>query len=132
MTERLLRPVDAASLVRNVFKRPLSVAYLAKLRCVGGGPRFILSGRFVAYPEGELIAHFSRQLSKPLDSTSSTVQPAQSDDIFNIDDRDLEDEGPYSRLYTGDKNFDLITKQSFPEFDFEREMDMAEKRWQFN
>jgi len=86
MTERLLRPADAASLVRNVFKRPLSVAYLAKLRCVGGSPPYVLSGRFIAYPESKLIAHFARQVSKPLDSTSSVVQPASSDAIFDIDD----------------------------------------------
>ncbi|MBX9619810.1 MAG: hypothetical protein K2X10_11735 [Hyphomicrobiales bacterium] len=132
MTERLLRPTDAASLVRNIFKRPLSVAYLAKLRCVGGSPPYVLSGRFIAYPESELIAHFARQVSKPMDSTSSAVQPASSDAIFDIDDRDLEDEGPYSHLFTGDKKFDAITKEEFSEFDIDLEMERAEKRWQFN
>jgi hypothetical protein len=119
MTERLLRPTDAALLVQNIFKRPFSVAYQAKLQSVGGGPRFIRSGRYIAYAESELIAHFSRQLSKPLDSTSSVVQHAPSDVIFDIEDRDLEDEGPYSHLYTGGKNFDQITKEDYLEFDFD-------------
>lgn len=131
MTERLLRLTDAALLVQNIFKRPFSVAYQAKLRSVGGGPRFIRSGRYIAYVESELIAHFGRQLSKPLDSTSSIVQPATSDVIFDIDDRDLEDEGPYSHLFTGDKKFDAITKEEFSEFDIDLEMERAEKRWQF-
>ena len=132
MTERLLRPAEAALLVQNIFKRPFSVAYQNKLRCIGGGPRFIRSGRYIAYVESELISHFSKQLSKPLDSTSSIVQPATSDVIFDIDDRDLEDEGPYSHLFTGDKNFDQITKEDYPEFDFDLELERAEKHWQFN
>jgi hypothetical protein len=131
MTERLLRPTDAALLVQNIFKRPFSVAYQAKLRSVGGGPRFVRTGRFIAYAESELIAHFARQVSKPLDSTSSAVQPAAPDAIFDIDDRDLEDEGPYSHLFTGDEKFDAITKEEFPEFDIDLEMERAEKRWQF-
>jgi hypothetical protein len=131
MTERLHRPAEAASFVQRVFKRPFSVAYQAKLRSVGGGPRFIRSGRYIAYVESELIAHFSRQLSKPLDSTSSAVQPASSDAIFDIDDRDLEDEGLYSHLFTGDEKFDAITKEEFPDFDIDLEMERAEKRWQF-
>lgn len=132
MTERLLRPAEAASLVQNIFKRPFSVAYQAKLRCVGGSPPFIRSGRYITYPESELIAHFARQVSKPLDSTSSAVQPASSVAIFDIDDRDLEDEGPYSHLFTGDEKFDAITKEEFPEFDIDLEIERAEKRWQFN
>jgi hypothetical protein len=131
MTERLHRPAEAASFVQRVFKRPFSVAYQAKLRVVGGGPRFVRTGRFIAYAESELIAHFARQVSKPLDSTSSAVQPATSDAIFDIDDRDLEDEGPYSHLFTGDKKFDAITKEEFPDFDIDLEMERAEKRWQF-
>jgi hypothetical protein len=131
MTERLLRPTEAASLVQNIFKRPFSVAYQAKLRVVGGGPRFVRTGRFIAYAESELIAHFARQVSKPLDTTSSAVQPASPDAIFDIDDRDLEDEGPYSHLFTGDVKFDAITKEEFPEFDIDLEMERAEKRWQF-
>jgi hypothetical protein len=132
MTERLLRPAEAASLVQRVFKRPFSVAYQNKLRCIGGGPRFVRTGRFITYAESELIAHFARQVSKPMDSTSSAVQPASSDAILDIDDRDLEDEGPYSHLFTGDKKFDAITKEEFTEFDIDLEVERAEKRWQFN
>lgn len=131
MTERLLTPADAASFVQRIFKRPFSIAYQSKLRCVGGGPPFIRSGRYIAYAESELIAHFARQVSKPLDSTSSAVQPASPDAIFDIDDRDLEDEGPYSHLFTGDRAFDQITKEDYPEFDIDLEIERAEKRWQF-
>ena len=131
MTERLHRPVEAASFVQREFKRPFSVAYQAKLRSVGGGPRFVRTGRFIAYAESELIAHFARQVSKPVDSTSSAVEAASSDAIFDIDGRDLEDEGPCSHLFTGDEKFDAITKEEFPEFDIDLEMERAEKRWQF-
>jgi hypothetical protein len=131
MNERLLRPAETEIFVRNMFKRPFSVAYQAKLRSIGGGPRFVRSGRYIAYQESELIAHFGRQLTRQLDSTSSIATPASSSDILDLEDRDLDDEGPYSWMFTGDREFDRVTNESFPDFDPDLEMERAQRRWQF-
>jgi len=43
---------------------------LAKLACIGGGPRFRKDGRLVVYPVEELDAWAQNQLSAPMSSTA--------------------------------------------------------------
>lgn len=50
-------------------------ATLAKLACVGGGPRFELAGRFPLYPEPELDA-WARSLLSPLKASTSETDSA--------------------------------------------------------
>lgn len=43
---------------------------LAKLACVGGGPRFQKLGRFPVYTESDLDAWAMSRMSKPVSSTA--------------------------------------------------------------
>lgn len=69
---QLLRPRQAADFLQRQFGHG-SVRTLAKLRCIGGGPRFHKIGtRLVAYTEPELTAWGTSKMSGPLTSTSDT------------------------------------------------------------
>jgi hypothetical protein len=70
VTDRFLTATDAS---RFCSERGLPVAAttLNKLRCVGGGPRFVrFGGRKVAYPEQALLAWLSGRLTPEVASTS--------------------------------------------------------------
>jgi hypothetical protein len=48
---------------------PRSVPTLARYRCRGGGPEFILIGRNVKYPDARLVA-WARRITSPLMATN--------------------------------------------------------------
>jgi hypothetical protein len=67
---KYLRPKEAANFLTNHFGHG-SIKTLAKLRCVGGGPRFHKIGdRLVAYTEPELVDWARSKVSPALVSTS--------------------------------------------------------------
>jgi hypothetical protein len=68
---KYLRAPEAADFLRKHFGHG-SRRTLAKLRCVGGGPRFHRIGRLVVYAEADLTAWATSKLSGPLASTSET------------------------------------------------------------
>jgi hypothetical protein len=69
--ERLF-DTNAASVRLNEHGVHRSPAYLRKLRCIGGGPRFRRLGNKPVYTEGDLIAWIEARLSAPMGSTSET------------------------------------------------------------
>ena len=60
-----LRRADAAKYVNTRYGFPCSKAWLAKLACVGGGPEYLLAGKFPIYPVASLDAWAQARLSAP-------------------------------------------------------------------
>jgi hypothetical protein len=69
-TKPYLPPPEACVYLesRHGIKRKPST--LAKLRCIGGGPRFIKAGRAILYPPSELDEYASSLFSELCASTS--------------------------------------------------------------
>lgn len=75
-TQKLRRPPEAAEFLRDLIGIG-STKTLAKLRCVGGGPRFVRIGsRMIAYPEDGLREWAASRVSRPLASTSDRAEAA--------------------------------------------------------
>ena len=73
--KKLLRPPEAANFLRELIGVG-SPRTLAKLRCVGGGPRFVRIGsRLIGYEEDDLREWAASRLSEPLASTSQARAP---------------------------------------------------------
>jgi hypothetical protein len=66
---KLLFPEEASRYLRE-RGIPRSVRTLAKLRCLGGGPRFHKIGRNVAYSTDDLDAYAGRVISPPYAHTA--------------------------------------------------------------
>lgn len=64
------RRTDAAKYLTDEQGLPCSPKTLAKLACVGGGPKFQMFGRFPVYPEPELDRYADSKLSPLVSSTS--------------------------------------------------------------
>jgi hypothetical protein len=70
----------SASAWLNALGVKRSKATLNKLRCIGGGPRFVKIGRReVGYPESCLATYVDELISAPLASTSEVRRPRSSD-----------------------------------------------------
>jgi hypothetical protein len=84
MQQRPLRSQDQAS--EYIGQRGLKVApnTLAKLRTLGGGPRYRKFGRFPVYDDPDLDDWIEEKLSAPLRSTSEEP-PADGDQQLNED-----------------------------------------------
>lgn len=67
--DRYLNPVQAATLLADAGL-PVSRNYLAKLRCIGGGPRFRKFGKHVLYRHADLTAWADARMSAPLANTA--------------------------------------------------------------
>jgi hypothetical protein len=65
-----LRRADAARYFSTRYGFPCSKAWMAKLACIGGGPEFLLAGKFPVYPVESLDAWAQARLSTPRRSTS--------------------------------------------------------------
>ena len=65
-----LRRSQAVEYLRAVHGIPTTVATLAKLACVGGGPSFQKFGRIVLYPMVELDHWAEARISAPRRNTS--------------------------------------------------------------
>jgi hypothetical protein len=65
----LLRP-DQASKFLTAAGFPTARATLAKLRCVGSGPKFRRFGRFIVYSPSDLQDWAHEKISDPLSNTS--------------------------------------------------------------
>ena len=66
---QLLRP-DQASEFLTAAGFPTARATLAKLRCVGSGPKFRRFGRLIVYSPTDLQDWASEKISAPLSNTS--------------------------------------------------------------
>jgi hypothetical protein len=64
------RRSNAARYIREKYGMPCSVAWLAKLACLGGGPVYRLAGRFPVYAVEDLDVWALARLSAPRRSTS--------------------------------------------------------------
>jgi hypothetical protein len=72
-TTDLLPPGEAAGFLQSLIGQG-SAKTLAKLRCIGGGPKFRKIGRRrVMYAKTDLVAWASAKISAPLASTSSAA-----------------------------------------------------------
>ncbi len=69
---RRLRRAAASQYLKDHWGIERAPATLAKLACVGGGPRFEHAGRVPLYPEPELDAWAEAVLSPLKGSTSDT------------------------------------------------------------
>ena len=67
---RRLRRAEASEYLKDKFGLDYKPSTLAKLACLGGGPRFEHAGRFPLYPEPELDAWATSRIS-PLKSSTS-------------------------------------------------------------
>jgi hypothetical protein len=67
---RMLRRIEAAAYVEERWGYPLAPRTLAKLACIGGGPRFRRASRFPLYDKEDLDAWVRAKLTRPLRSTS--------------------------------------------------------------
>jgi len=67
--QKYRRPDDAATFLRDTYGQG-SIKTLAKLRCIGGGPKFRKFGRHVLYADEDLVAWAEERLSALRCSTS--------------------------------------------------------------
>ncbi len=67
--DKLLRRVEAAKYVQEMYAFPVSVQWLAKLVTTGGGPVFVKAGRYPLYRVSDLDAWAQSRLSKPMRAT---------------------------------------------------------------
>ena len=70
----LLDTSSSAVFLKATFGVPCEAKTLAKLRCVGGGPKFRRFGRLIRYDRQELELWARNRLSQPLRSTSDAIQ----------------------------------------------------------
>ena len=63
-------PVEASDYLAAIHGTPVAIATLAKLRCLGGGPRFDKFGRLIFYERGNLDTWVSERLAESRKSTS--------------------------------------------------------------
>jgi hypothetical protein len=64
------RRQSAAEYLRTKHGIEVAVQTLAKLACIGGGPRFAKFGRFPMYAPADLDAWAKERMTPPLRSTS--------------------------------------------------------------
>lgn len=69
-TRPFIRRDDAAKYVRDRHGVPLARNTLAKLACIGGGPKFCKAGRIPLYREDWLDEWVMARVSPPVHSTS--------------------------------------------------------------
>jgi hypothetical protein len=69
---RRLRRSEASLYLKERWGIDRKPSTLAKIACLGGGPKFELAGRFPLYPEPELDAWAQSTLSPLKSSTSDT------------------------------------------------------------
>ena len=69
---RRLRRAEASDYLRAKWGIERKPTTLAKLSCVGGGPRYELAGRFPLYTEEELDA-WAKSLLSPLKCSTSDM-----------------------------------------------------------
>ena len=67
---RRYRRADASEYLKGTWGIDRKPSTLAKLACLGGGPKFEHAGRVPLYPEPELDA-FARSILSPLKSSTS-------------------------------------------------------------
>lgn len=67
---RRYRRTEASLYLKTVWSIDRKPSTLAKLACLGGGPKFEHAGRVPLYPEPELDA-FARSIIGPLKSSTS-------------------------------------------------------------
>ena len=68
----LYRRAEASSYLKQNWGISRAPSTLAKLACLGGGPRFQSAGRIPLYPETELD-EWARSILSPLKSSTSAV-----------------------------------------------------------
>ena len=79
----LLDTSSSAVFLKATFGVPCEAKTLAKLRCVGGGPKFRRFGRLIRYERKELEFWARNRLSQPLQSTRDTIQAIRTTDLHH-------------------------------------------------
>jgi hypothetical protein len=69
------RRAEASSYLKEKWGIDRKPSTLAKLACIGGGPRFEVAGRFPLYTDPELDA-WARSILSPLKSSTSDTGEA--------------------------------------------------------
>jgi hypothetical protein len=69
-----LPPDEALNYIEEKYGKRHSKNWLAKLRCVGGGPKFHKAGAAVLYTAPDLDEWFLHRLSPKVSSTSNLSQ----------------------------------------------------------
>jgi len=95
MSVRRLRRAAASVYLKEKWGIDRKPSTLAKLACVGGGPRFVLFNRVPLYPESELDAWAESRLSGL--KTSTSQEQAYSNSI----DRSIKPRAPSFRAPRG-------------------------------
>ena len=67
---RFLDPRQASEYLAEVWSLSYSRATLSKLRCIGGGPRYLKPGHAIRYSPAELDRWARELIGEPLRSTS--------------------------------------------------------------
>jgi hypothetical protein len=70
ITAKYVRPKAASEYLRDRYSIQHSTNYLAKLRSIGGGPRFHKAGNVPLYTIDDLDAYAERRITGPLNSTA--------------------------------------------------------------
>lgn len=70
-SEQLLSRADAAAYVQSRWGAKCSRSFLAKMACLGGGPRFVKIGRSAVYSRPDLDAWCRSRMSAPASKASS-------------------------------------------------------------
>lgn len=81
-----LRRWEAVDYLETVHGLPTTVATLAKLACVGGGPSFQKMGRIVLYPVVELDRWAKGRISATRRHTSDSGAPCKPADDRGVGD----------------------------------------------
>jgi len=74
--DRYLSPTEAEEFLRDELGLPVKATTLAKYRCLGGGPRFELFGRFPKYTQPWLREWARSRIKGPKRSTSEPDRPS--------------------------------------------------------
>jgi hypothetical protein len=72
-TERYLDPISASDFLQQRYNMRCKPGTLSKWRCLGGGPTFVLIGRFPRYTEQWLEEFALSRMSGPKGSTSAAA-----------------------------------------------------------
>ena len=84
-----MRRRDASDYLREVHGVQLAPTTMAKLAVQGGGPKFLLDGRFPLYPRPELDSFALARLGHLRGSTSDEGHPLLAPPISTLSDQPM-------------------------------------------
>ncbi len=69
-TATLISTTEGSAYLRQAHGVPFAASTLTKMRCVGGGPKFVKVGKRVFYQKTDLDAWIAKIKSAPIENTS--------------------------------------------------------------